>query len=155
MVDFDLDTTEVLAMARRYEGGPRIAQSELLDAMGGAVQDTKANVITVITPFSRTGKLADSNVTSVRQSGQSVTGTVRNTAPHARWVDGGRGPVFPRARKVLRWVSRSGEVVFAQMARAFPGHHFMRKGLERSRQQIFRRFERAAERIAARLVGGR
>ena len=56
---------------------------------------------------------------------------------HARWVHDGTGiygpkgrPIVPRRSKYLRWVSKSGKVMYATSVRGVPPYPFMERALQ-------------------------
>lgn len=150
---FSVYTGDILKMAENFEGGPKVAQRELLKGMRLATADTRDNV-RQIAPY-KSGKLRSNIDTRVRQEARHITGEVKilgSKVPYAYWVDQGRGPVVPKHKKVLRfWVD--GEQVFTKFVKAFPGYHFMERGLKASEGQINRAIDSAADRIA-RYLGG-
>lgn len=152
---FSVYTGDILKMAQNFEGGPKVAQRELLKGMRLATADTRSNV-RQIAPY-KSGKLRSNIDTTVRQTATEVRGEVKilgSKVPYAYWVDQGRGPVVAKPGKVLRfWVD--GEMVFAKFVKAFPGYHFMEKGLKASEGQINRALDAAADRIARYLSGYR
>lgn len=103
------------------EVNPAAARAVALDAAERVVTDVTRRVFNraiVLTPVD-TGNLRAQNNMRVTRSPNGAVGEVFNDTEYAAAVHNGNKAytVRPRRRKALRWVSKSGEVVFAKSAR--------------------------------------
>ena len=73
---------------------------------------------------------------------------VRWTAKYAGWVNSGRGPVFARTAKALRF-EINGQLFFRRSAGPAKAQHFAERGLEKATPKIQGRLTAAAGRFAA------
>lgn len=79
-----------------------------------------------------TGKLIDSIEIQDRTRGQFATYRIGPTVPYAKWVEDGRGPVYPKKAKALRFRPKgSSKYVFAKRVGPAKGIHFMRGAVQR------------------------
>lgn len=101
----------------------------LLDKVSDQAKEIMQGHIANGTSSQATGRLRDSiNVVPVSESARSV-GT---DLDYAKFVNGGRGDVYPVKAKALRWYDprQSSNAVFAQHAGPMEGIHFIRKTKE-------------------------
>ena len=105
----EIDATDLLQKLR--------AASTLLKQATRAVsEDIGADVIKRVTRglyyINRTGKMS----ASVQYTPSEMGGKVTASAKHAKFLDEGTKPhrILPRRAKMLRFVSRSGSIVFAR-----------------------------------------
>jgi hypothetical protein len=156
MVDatFVIDSQQIMDYARTLDDGPRIVQRELLLGMEGGVTDLFGDVRD-LTPKCRTEDLRRSLQREIRQSGRSITGTVKSLgsiAPYNRFVHDGRGPVVAKPGKVLRLVLCNGQVLYRKRVRAAKANPFMDRGLAKATPRILKRIDAATERIVFQLA---
>lgn len=129
----DLHETEIDRLLRS-SSGPIYREVARRTRRVTALAKTKANV--------RTGRMRAEIRGDTDVRGTDVVGTIKSPAPYSRWVHEGRGWVYPKRAKALRfWVNdprpvqrgnRGGEDggwVFAKSARPYPGHPFMTEAL--------------------------
>lgn len=158
---FDVDVSQILALGKRYRGMEPIIRTELVNATNdgaGYVRERAAQLAP-----RRSGKMAKEIEKRVVARARDITGIVRAPSrspqgfPYPSSVEFGRGPVYPKRAKVLRWTDRGGKVVFAKRAGPAKARPFMRPALHQSRPRINKRFALAGSRIAARATarGGR
>lgn len=100
---------------------PAAARAVALDAAELLVTDVTRRVFNraiVLTPV-RTGNLRAQNNMRVQRTAKGALGEVFNDTEYAAAVHNGNKAytVRPRHRKALRWLSKSGDVVFAKSAR--------------------------------------
>ncbi len=58
-----------------------------------------------------------------KSPGRLTVGVSYEQVPYARWVIEGRGPVYPKRAKVLRWIDQAtGKVIFAKRSGPAPPH---------------------------------
>lgn len=148
---FSADTSDVMKMAYNFEGGPKVAQRELLRGMRLATEDTRAITRSGM-PY-RSGLMQSKMPTKVTQAATSVTGRIDFTArspkgfPYPVAVNDGRGAIVPKTKKWLRFRTANGEIVFTKYVKPFTGLRFAEKGLERSQGAINRAIDGAVDRI--------
>lgn len=73
-----------------------------------------------------TGLLRSSITFDVEQGPNGLVVVVGSPLHYARWVHEGRGVVYPVNARALRWVTPSGQVVFARSSSAYAGNPFLR-----------------------------
>lgn len=106
-------------------------------------------------------RLAKASTVTTRVSASQITATIswanarsETGFPYAAAYDGGRKAFGPVRAKALRFVV-NGETVFAKHVKAFPGTHFMARGLAAARPQVNAEVRAAVRRFTAWLGGGR
>lgn len=99
------------------------------------------------------GDLQDTSTVKTTQRGPNHEVEVLWPAKHAGWVERGRAGFSAKPGKRLRWVTRSGEVVFATKVGPAPAQWFARQGLAEAkpgiRQEIAEGTRRAIRRWEA------
>ena len=68
---------------------------------------------------------------SIGGTGFEFYSTVWTPVPHAKYIEFGRGPVFPKRAKALRWWAGPGVPIFARHAGPARAQPFMRPAAER------------------------
>jgi hypothetical protein len=154
MSSFDVDTRAITKWAAKAKGqAPRMLAEELKSGFHRAGHRLRIAANKHINRW--TGELEGSATVTTTQSGTTTETVVAWTAPYAKWVDQGRGPIEARPGSVLRFETRSGEVVFTKRVGPAPAQRFAAKGLADARagirsdiqdaaRQFVRRFEAAA-----------
>ena len=152
MESFTVDASEVMALANRIEGAPRIIKTELTEGMRQSTQlvTQKARQLA---PKGATKELSTRIDPQVRVMGLGVEGIVTARAPHAEAIEKGRRAFGPVNKKALRF-EIGGKVVFAKWVRAAPAQPFMAPALQQSELEIRATFRRAANRAIEQILGG-
>lgn len=156
---FSVDTSDVMKMAYNFEGGPKVAQRELLRGMRLATEDTRA-ITRQGMPYA-SGLMQAKMPTKVRQEANSISGRIDFTAkspkgfPYPVAVNDGRGAIVPKTKKWLRFRGSDGSIVFTKYVKPFTGLRFAEKGLERSQGAINRAIDGAIDRITRYLGNAR
>ena len=153
MSSFDVDTTQITRFANKAKGqAQRILQEELKSGFQRAGNRLKIAANKHINRW--TGELQDTATVTTTQSGLVTQTTVGWPARHARWVEEGRGPIEAPPGKVLRFETRSGEVIYRKRVGPAAAQRFTKKGLadaqagirsdiQDAARQFVRRFEAA------------
>lgn len=95
----------------------------------------------------RTGRLAESITV---ESPSVLERRVGPTVEYAKYVERGRGPVYPVRARALRIELESGEVIFRKRAGPAPGAHF----IERTAYEVRDALPGIAESIVGEVVKG-
>ena len=98
-------------------------------------------------PF-RTGNLLQ----SFRHSSSSTEARWFPLARYAKFVEQGRGWVYPVRAKVLRWKGPSGEYIYAKRARPTKPNPFMKKIAKKSEPEIVKIFKQANDKIISQIA---
>jgi hypothetical protein len=149
---YQADPRELTAFARRCLGAEPRAHEELVRAMESGTRLLAGEARQLVRV--RTGETQRQIGSTVRRIGQGVEGEVRSAAPWSRWLERGRGPVYPIRAKVLRWVAPSGKVIFAPRAGPAAPRPFMAPALANTRPAIRAEFARVGGRLAITLTRG-
>lgn len=149
---FDIDVGPIVVFAKRMEGMERPVRDELTNAMNDAAEYVRDDAARNA-PRGLSGNLGRRMEKVVVVRARDLTGRVFNRLPYARFVHDGRGWVYPRRARVLRWVDRSGKVVFSRKSRPAKAQPFLTDALARQQPRIRRRFADAQRRIVARATG--
>lgn len=148
---FSIDTSDVMKMAYNFEGGPKVAQRELLRGIRLATEDTRS-ITRGGMPY-RSGQMQAKMPTKVTQTANSVMGRIDFTArspkgfPYPVAMNDGRGAIRPKNKKWLRFRGSDGEIVFTKYVKPFVGLKFAEKGLARSQSAITKAIDGAVDRI--------
>lgn len=148
---FEVDTREIMKMAYNFEGGPKVAQREMLRGMRLATEDTRA-ITRGIMPY-RSGMMQSKMPTKITQSASTITGRIDFTArsatgfPYPVVMNDGHGGIRPKNKKWLRFRLQSGEIVFTKYVKPFVGLKFAERGLAKSQGAINKAIDGAVDRI--------
>ena len=144
----DVEIKNIKALTKAFQQYPRIAEPVLQRAVD-ATQAIFAKHTLKDDPVPwRTGNLLHSfRFTSGRLQAKWFP-----TARYAPFVEFGRGYVYPKQKKVLSWVSQSGERVFAKFSRPSKPRPFMRQIVEKSQKDVQNIFRQAGD-IILREIG--
>lgn len=82
------------------------------------------------------GELQDTSLVTTTKRGPSHEVQVLWPAKQAHWVERGRRAFSAPEGRMLRWETRTGEVVFAKSVKAAPAQWFARRGLQDARTGI-------------------
>lgn len=144
----EVEIKNIRALTQSFQRYPRIAEPVLQRAVD-ATQAIFAKHSLKDDPIPwRTGNLLH----SFRFTSGKLQGAWFPTARYAPFVEYGRGFVYPRQKKVLSWINKGGERVFARFARPSKPRPFMRQIVEKSQKDIENIFRQAGD-IIIREIG--
>lgn len=146
-----IDTSELIALANRLDGAPRVIQTELTEGMRESTQLVTQKARQLVTK--RTGETARQISPTVRVIGLGVEGTVTSRAPWSRWLEEGRGGFSAKHAKALRF-EVGGKVIFRKSVGPAAARPFMRPALRQSDVAVRAAFRRATKRAIEKLLGG-
>lgn len=152
----DIDASELTRLAGNLGGANvgNVVRDELTKAMLDSTEEVRAAVIARVR--SQSGTYARSFTLRVQVTASAIVGLVTNAARSASgfvyaWtLEHGRGPVVATRAKALRF-TLGGRVLYRKRVGPAAGQHPMEYGARDAEPRIQARFERAIERIAARI----
>ena len=143
------DTTEIRAFARQVQGADKIVMNELATAFDESgtliLSGARGNI------HNKTGALSASGSSKTRVAATFVVTIVKFTAKHAKWIEWGRGPVFARRAKFLRF-EIGGQVFFRKSVGPAKAQHFLGRSFDRNQSAVAQKVDAAAARIVARVL---
>ncbi|MCC6314216.1 MAG: hypothetical protein IT337_09375 [Thermomicrobiales bacterium] len=150
-----IDTTEITRLAQAFGGtvADRIVRDELTTAMVLSNEDVRDAVNARVKH--KSGTYRRSFKLRVQVSGKSIVGVITNNARslagfvYAWTLEHGRGPVFAKRAKALRFVI-NGRVIYRKSVGPAKAQRPMEYGARDAEPQIVRRFDVARDKIAAR-----
>ena len=145
---YDVDTRDLTLFARNATAAEPIVLDEMTRAMEASTRIVMGEARSLVRV--RSGETQRRIGQTVRRVGPGVEGEIRSAAPWSRWLEHGRGAVYPVRAKVLRWVSPGGSVVFSRRSRPAAARPFMRPALGNTRAQVRSEFARVGGRVWAR-----
>jgi hypothetical protein len=143
---FAIDTTDLKKLADKYgREATRVFQNEMTTGFveAGNIARDDANALI----RHKTHALAESAEVKTTVSARAMQSIVRWMAKHAGWVNNGRGPVFARTAKALRF-EIDGQLFFRRRVGPAKAQHFAERGLENAKPKIQGRLTAAAGRFA-------
>ena len=96
------------------------------------------------------GELQDTSTVTTTASGETYTTVVAWPAKHARWVDQGRGPIEAAPGRMLRFETRSGEVIYRKRVGPARAQRFSTLGLAEAKPGIRQELDEATRRAVRR-----
>lgn len=148
---FQVDTTRIRALARRYQDADRVVMNELTTATARSIDHARNAANSLI--HHKTGRLASETEVRTQVFARRIAGTARWLAPYAKWVEFGRGPVVAKRAKALRF-EIDGVIFFRKRVGPAKAQHFTSRGLARAMPRIEAEYRAAAARIARWARGG-
>lgn len=150
-VQFAIDTSQIRALARKYQDADRVVMNELTTATArsaGHARDAANRLIR-----HKTGALAGSAEVRTNVFARKIEAVISWTARHAQWVAFGRGPVVAKRARALRF-EIDGVIFFRKRVGPAPAQHFHTRGLAQAIPAIEAEYRAAAARIARWARGG-
>ena len=148
------DTTEIRAFARQVQGADKIVMNELATAFDESgtliLSGARGNI------HNKTGALSASGKSKTRVAATFVVTIVKFAAyrsgfNYAAAVEWGRGPVFARRAKFLRF-EIGGQVFFRKIVGPAKAQHFLGRSFDRNQSAVAQKVDAAAARIVARVL---
>lgn len=143
------DTTEIRAFARQVQGADKIVMNELSTAFTQSgtkiLTGARGNI------HNKTGALSGSGSSKTNVSSRLIITIVRFTAKHAKWVEWGRGPVFAKRAKFLRF-EIGGQVLFRKSVGPAKAQRFLGRSFDSNKASVIAAVDAAAARIVARVL---
>ena len=139
---YDIDGADRVLAA--LEVAPAVLEAAKTEAMTKSVFVLEA-AVKARTPRV-TGRLF-SSIHGAVQIGPALQGRVATSVHYAPWVEGGRGPVFAKPGKRLRF-RIGGQTLFRRAVGPALGRYMFREGLAASKPAIFQIFRDAMRKVA-------
>lgn len=160
MIEYQATINGLDRLQLHLEQAPALVLSETVSATNKALVTYQASA-RELAPID-TSRLRNSIAfTPAKVEGTTVSGSVNAGAPYAAAVEGGTGIYGPKKKlikarpgKVLYWVNKDGEDVYAKSSKGMKGRFYMKGSLEKHQKDTDAYFAQATENVARAISEG-